>query len=309
VPAGRFAALRSTIAGDRDPDHRVEHVATLELLARVDEAEPRAPTWWDRFAQAGAVVAGDDGWDVTVGVMGNMVALVHGAAPSDLVAASMLVRRHGHRRVAAEQSKVDRMLGTGPSMPLATTMVKALVVTASVADRLEAWGLGRESAAEVAERCYQMAFALVTTDIDRRSAGPHLTSPAEMLSMWDLGGVPAWRAQVAIIADNPWSPYAGELRSLALAAGWVVDGGDPLDQVVKAYRSRIERRERELVAREIRQLVAVSGVSQREFAARAGTSASRLSTYVNGLVTPSATMMLRIRRVSAYVQQRRDEGV
>ena len=48
--------------------------------------------------------------------------------------------------------------------------------------------------------------------------------------------------------------------------------------------------------------------TQREFAAMAGTSASRLSTYVNGLVTPSATMMVRIRRVSELVQTRRANG-
>ena len=59
------------------------------------------------------------------------------------------------------------------------------------------------------------------------------------------------------------------------------------------------------MAREIRELVAMSGLSQREFASMAGTSASRLSTYVNGLVTPSATMMVRIRRVSELVQKRR----
>ena len=39
----------------------------------------------------------------------------------------------------------------------------------------------------------------------------------------------------------------------------------------------------------------MSGLTQRDFARRMGTSASRVSTYVNGLVTPSASMMIRIR--------------
>ncbi len=141
------------------------------------------------------------------------------------------------------------------------------------------------------------------SDVDPSRPGPFLATPEEVARTWDAGGVPAWRGQVAIIASNPWAPYAGQLKELALAA----DRPAPvhaIDEAVKVYRARFERRERELVAREIRRLVAISGLSQREFAAMSGTSASRLSTYVNGLVTPSATMMVRIRRVSEFVQRR-----
>jgi len=49
---------------------------------------------------------------------------------------------------------------------------------------------------------------------------------------------------------------------------------------------------------EIREAVKRSGLSRAEFASQVGTSASRLSTYVSGKVTPSATLMLRIRRVA-----------
>lgn len=41
-----------------------------------------------------------------------------------------------------------------------------------------------------------------------------------------------------------------------------------------------------------------SGLSRAEFASRVGTSASRLSTYVSGRVTPSAALLLRMRRVA-----------
>ena len=115
--------------------------------------------------------------------------------------------------------------------------------------------------------------------------GPILRTPEEVAWTWDNGGLRAWRGQVAIIASNPWAPYGNELKELALAANRPAPV-HAIEEAVKVYRSRFERRERELVAREIRQLVAMSGLSQREFAAMAGTSASRLSTYVNGLVTP-----------------------
>lgn len=235
--------------------------------------------------------------------MANMVGLVHFAEPADFVMSSRLSKRYGHRKIAAVQTTVDEILGTGPAMPVATRSVMTLALTDWITELLEESGVEKDSATEIAERCYQTGFWLVMTDVDPSRPGPLLATPEEVARTWDLGGLPAWRGQVAIIASNPWAPYANELKELALAA----DRPAPvhaLDEAVKVYRTRFERRERELVAREIRALVAVSGLSQREFAALAGTSASRLSTYVNGLVTPSATMMVRIRRVSEFVQKR-----
>ena len=51
------------------------------------------------------------------------------------------------------------------------------------------------------------------------------------------------------------------------------------------------------MAEEVRQLIARSGLSQAAFAERIGTSASRLSTYASGKVIPSATLVVRMRRV------------
>jgi transcriptional regulator with XRE-family HTH domain len=42
--------------------------------------------------------------------------------------------------------------------------------------------------------------------------------------------------------------------------------------------------------------MAASGLSRAEFAARIGTSPSRLSTYATGKVVPSAAMLVRMRR-------------
>jgi transcriptional regulator with XRE-family HTH domain len=51
----------------------------------------------------------------------------------------------------------------------------------------------------------------------------------------------------------------------------------------------------------VRQLIRESGLTAASFASRAGTSASRLSTYASGKVVPSAAMMLRLERV-AYLE-------
>jgi ribosome-binding protein aMBF1 (putative translation factor) len=71
-----------------------------------------------------------------------------------------------------------------------------------------------------------------------------------------------------------------------------------MDVVLARARRDAENREREQVAAEVRDAIARSGLSRSEFASRIGTSPSRLSTYTTGKVTPSATLMLRMRRVA-----------
>lgn len=301
----RLGELRTAIERDPDSKSRVAHEAALELLDRADRAaDGRYAEGWTRFADAANRPVGQPGWAVSVGVLANTIGVVHFAEPSDIVMASRLAKRYGHRKVASVQNGVDEMLGTGPDQPVATRWVRTLARTDWVIEMLLDSGMGKADAVEVAERCYQSCFWLALAGVDPSAPGPILTSAQEAAQAWDHGGLRAWRAQIAIIASNPWAPYGNELRELALAADRT-ETVHAIDEAIKVYRSRFERRERELVAREIRRLVAMSGLSQREFAAMAGTSASRLSTYVNGLVTPSATMMVRIRRVSGLAQDRR----
>jgi transcriptional regulator with XRE-family HTH domain len=75
-----------------------------------------------------------------------------------------------------------------------------------------------------------------------------------------------------------------------------------LTTVIERARQETAGAEREQVAAEIRDLVARSGLSRQDFARRLGTSRPRLSTYMSGKVTPSAALMLRIRRVTAHAQ-------
>jgi transcriptional regulator with XRE-family HTH domain len=52
------------------------------------------------------------------------------------------------------------------------------------------------------------------------------------------------------------------------------------------------------VAGQVRALVEASGLTAAEFASRIGTSRTRLTTYRTGRVTPSATLLRRMRRVA-----------
>ena len=73
-----------------------------------------------------------------------------------------------------------------------------------------------------------------------------------------------------------------------------------MERVIARSRDAAEASEREAVAVEVAALVRASGLSRAEFASRIGTSASRLSTYATGKVTPSAALLVRMRRTIGY---------
>jgi ribosome-binding protein aMBF1 (putative translation factor) len=73
---------------------------------------------------------------------------------------------------------------------------------------------------------------------------------------------------------------------------------EAMQTALSRAREQAEACERAAVAAEIREAVERSGLSRADFASRIGTSASRLSTYTSGKVTPSATLMLRIRHAA-----------
>ncbi len=73
---------------------------------------------------------------------------------------------------------------------------------------------------------------------------------------------------------------------------------DAMTLLLDRIRTRTEQQEREEVAAEVKGAIGRSGLSRTEFAAHIGTSASRLSTYVARSSHPSATLLLRMRRVA-----------
>lgn len=123
--------------------------------------------------------------------------------------------------------------------------------------------------------------------------------PAEaILTALERGGLSHWQRVVAAIRADPWGPVARRVEeSLTVSRPYGV--ADLMDRAINDARTRVERAERVAVATEIADLVARSGLRKADFARRIGTSASRLSTYLSGTVTPSAALMVRMRKVSA----------
>jgi len=295
--------VRAAISGDGYPDHHLARTVVSEFLDRGRLDSGGGPPVCIRFsAVACALIAG--GGSVDAAVMANMIDVVDRRSSDDFVTLAELVASYGHRTVAAAQANADGLLETGPGLPLATVLVRMLARTEWVSDQVRG-GVGDERAVEIGECCAHAAFWLVMAQINPSAPGQRLETVEDAVRCVDRGNIEAWRAQIAILAaSSPWMPYSTTLRDLLLegdrpthAQAWAA--------AVGYYREQAERRERQLVAREVRRLVVDSGCSQRHFAAMIGTSPPRLSTYVNGVVAPSATMMVRIRRVSEVLEKQR----
>lgn len=194
-----------------------------------------------------------------------------------------LLRAHGEERVARIQHEVGIVDGVR-DWRATTALACGLADVGRMVHLLVEDGESSHQAGTLARTVSRYAGWLLLAAIDAdRSAGTG--DPAS-----------AWGAALGALADGPWSPDPQGLD--AQIGAWADDRVVlALDELRWASQEREAGRERSAVAAEIRRVVDESGLSQRAFAQRIGTSASRLSTYLNGRVTPSATMMLRVKRL------------
>lgn len=125
------------------------------------------------------------------------------------------------------------------------------------------------------------------------------TWPYEALvTVVDRGLVPDWQPVFAEVRRSPWGRVARRLdRHLGYREP---DGVGALFRLaIDRARADADRRDRDEVAARVRAAVERSGCTNAGFASLVGTSASRLSTYLSGKVTPSAALLIRIERVAA----------
>ena len=119
-----------------------------------------------------------------------------------------------------------------------------------------------------------------------------------LLAAIDRGEVADWRRIALAVRRDPWGPVARLLEREVLEAAEDSGVAGALAAMLRLQRERWEQQEREEVAAELRALLKESGLSQAAFAERLGTSRTRFNTHLSGKVTPSATSMVRARRVS-----------
>lgn len=139
---------------------------------------------------------------------------------------------------------------------------------------------------------------LVFRNVNASPDDPVNEWPVEAIQIaLERGSLTYWRQLAEAIRAEPWGPVARRVENvLAYCRPYGV--ANVMERVIADAREAAEADERQAVAAEISRLVDESGLTRAEFASRIGTSASRLSTYVNGKVTPSASLLLRMRHVS-----------
>ena len=129
--------------------------------------------------------------------------------------------------------------------------------------------------------------------------------PSEPVRDWPTEGVQAalergdlghWQRLTAEIRQDPWGRTARQVEEV-LTHSRPYGVAELMERVIARARERAAAAERETVADEIRRAIERSGMTRAQLASLLGTSASRLSTYAGGRVTPSAAFMVRLRRV------------
>jgi len=133
-------------------------------------------------------------------------------------------------------------------------------------------------------------------NVDASPSDDVRTWPYEALvSVVDRGLVSDWQPVLAEIRRSPWGEVARRVEHYLSYRDR--DGAGALFALaIEHARARSEHAERAEVAARVRAAVERSGLTNAGFARLVGTSASRLSTYLSGKVTPSAAMLLRMER-------------
>jgi DNA-binding transcriptional regulator YiaG len=136
-------------------------------------------------------------------------------------------------------------------------------------------------------------------NIDFDRAAPVDRWPAEAIeTVIDRGSLSDWRQLAEAIRSNPWGPAA---RTAETVAGWDEHYGvDTLmADVIRHARENVTLEGRAEYAAQIRTWRAQTGMTLRQFARAAGTSASRLSDYENAKVAPTTDVLGRLSHVAA----------
>lgn len=119
-----------------------------------------------------------------------------------------------------------------------------------------------------------------------------------LVAVIDRGLVADWKPVFAEIRRSPWGSVARRVeRYLSYRER---DGiGVLFALAIEHARTRADEADRADVAAQVRAAVERSGLTNAQFAELVGTSASRLSTYLSGKVTPSAALLLRMERAAS----------
>ncbi|MBV8929450.1 MAG: XRE family transcriptional regulator [Mycobacteriaceae bacterium] len=113
----------------------------------------------------------------------------------------------------------------------------------------------------------------------------------------ESGDLATWQRITVALKRDPFGRTARQIEEvLQDAPSYGIS--EALAEVLARARAHLEAEERAEVAQHVRALLERSGLSPPEFASRIGASVDELTSYLDAAVSPSASQMVRMRRLS-----------
>lgn len=113
----------------------------------------------------------------------------------------------------------------------------------------------------------------------------------------ESGDLNTWQRIVTALKRDPYGRTARQIEEV-LEGTSSFGISKALSEVLGRARAHMEAEERTVVARQVRALLDRSGLGQHEFASRIGVSTEDLQTYLDADVSPTASQMVRMRRMA-----------
>jgi hypothetical protein len=115
-----------------------------------------------------------------------------------------------------------------------------------------------------------------------------------------------WQRIVVAIKRDPYGRTARQVEEV-LETAQPYGVSKALAEVLIRSREHLEANELAEVARHLRLLLDRSGLNQQEFASRIGVPSDQFAAFLDGSASPSASLMIRIRRLSDRFAKMRNE--
>lgn len=122
------------------------------------------------------------------------------------------------------------------------------------------------------------------------------------------GDISVWKLIVVALKRDPFGRTARQVEEV-LGDSRPYGISKALAEVLTRSRAHLEAAERAEVARHIQVLIDRSGLGQAEFASRTGVPNEEFASFLDATVSPSAALMIRMRRLSdRFVKMRSQQG-
>lgn len=109
--------------------------------------------------------------------------------------------------------------------------------------------------------------------------------------------LPVWQRIVVAIKRDPYGRTARQVEEV-LETSHPYGVSTALAEVLTRTRDQLDTDECAEVAQHVQLLLDRSGLGQQEFASRIGVPREKFAAYVSGHTSPSASLMIRMRRLS-----------